>query len=98
MHCFSDIFSVLKNPPAFKALNDLLLDHVKAVKPKIQAVLALDSRGFLFGPTLALQLGVPFVPIRKKGKLPGNVNQVSFEKEYGVVCDTTFTNVYFVLN
>lgn len=45
--------------------------------------MGLDARGFLFGPTLALRLGAGFVPVRKKGKLPGPTETASFEKEYG---------------
>jgi len=51
---------------------------------KIDVVVGLDARGFLLGPVLALRLGAAFVPIRKKGKLPGNVKVVAYEKEYGV--------------
>jgi len=43
----------------------------------------LDARGFLLGPTIALRLGAAFVPVRKKGKLPGPCASVSYEKEYG---------------
>jgi adenine phosphoribosyltransferase len=50
-------------------------------KPDI--VVGLEARGFLFGPSLALRLGAGFVPVRKKGKLPGPTETASFEKEYG---------------
>lgn len=43
----------------------------------------MEARGFLFGPSLALALGAGFVPIRKKGKLPGPTETAGFEKEYG---------------
>lgn len=46
-------------------------------------VAGLEARGFLFGPSLALALGAGFVPIRKKGKLPGPTETAGFEKEYG---------------
>lgn len=49
----------------------------------VDVVVGLESRGFLFGPTLALRLGAGFVPVRKKGKLPGPCETESFEKEYG---------------
>ncbi len=52
-----------------------------AQKPDV--VVGLDARGFLFGPSLALRLGAAFVPVRKKGKLPGPCVTASFEKEYG---------------
>jgi adenine phosphoribosyltransferase len=51
---------------------------------KIDVVVGLDARGFLLGPILAMRLGAAFVPVRKAGKLPGQVNVVSYEKEYGV--------------
>lgn len=82
--CYRDIFSVLKNYDAFQALNALLINHLKKLDT-FNVVAALESRGFLFGPTIALEFGLPFVPIRKKGKLPGKVNQVAFTLEYGSV-------------
>ena len=50
---------------------------------KPDVIVGLDARGFLFGPSLALRVGAGFVPVRKKGKLPGSTETVSFEKEYG---------------
>uniref|UniRef100_A0A1B6LPU1 Adenine phosphoribosyltransferase n=1 Tax=Graphocephala atropunctata TaxID=36148 RepID=A0A1B6LPU1_9HEMI len=79
---FLDIFSVLRSSVAFQALQTLLTSHVRGLGG-VDVIAALESRGFLFGPTLALELGLPFVPIRKKGKLPGKVNQVAFTLEYG---------------
>ena len=52
-------------------------------KSGIDVIVGLESRGFLFGPTLALRLGAGFVSVRKKGKLPGPCETESFEKEYG---------------
>ena len=52
-------------------------------KSDIDVIVGLESRGFLFGPTLALRLGARFVPIRKKGKLPGQCETEGFQKEYG---------------
>jgi adenine phosphoribosyltransferase len=49
----------------------------------VDVIVGLESRGFLFGPTLALRMGAGFVPVRKKGKLPGPCETESFEKEYG---------------
>ncbi|XP_063225218.1 adenine phosphoribosyltransferase isoform X2 [Bacillus rossius redtenbacheri] len=78
-----DIFSVLADPEASKKLHGLLIRHVRAKTPGVQAFVALESRGFLFGSVLALEFGVPFVPIRKKGKLPGAVYQETYQLEYG---------------
>lgn len=49
----------------------------------IDVIVGLESRGFLFGPTLALRLGAGFVPVRKQGKLPGECVTEGYEKEYG---------------
>lgn len=87
--CCRDIFSILRNNDAFQALNTLLINHLKKLGT-FDVVAALESRGFLFGPTIALEFGLPFVPIRKKGKLPGKVNQVSFTLEYGSVSNSLF--------
>lgn len=83
--CFRDIFSVLQQPEAFKALCDTLVSHAKSISPPIDCIAALESRGFLFGPLMALQLAVPFTPIRKRGKLPGTVKSVKYKLEYGEV-------------
>lgn len=50
---------------------------------KIDVVVGLDARGFLLGPIIALRLGAAFVPVRKKGKLPGECVQAEYAKEYG---------------
>ncbi|XP_060529587.1 adenine phosphoribosyltransferase isoform X1 [Cylas formicarius] len=80
---FRDIFGVLQSPEAFSALKDLLIEEARRVEPAVQCVVGLESRGFLFGPSIALDLQVPFVPIRKKGKLPGQVFSHSYLLEYG---------------
>lgn len=64
-------------------LMDLMTDYVKSLN--VEAVVGLEARGFLFGPIIALRLGLPFIPIRKKGKLPGEKVQVSYKLEYGEV-------------
>ncbi|NWZ34852.1 APT phosphoribosyltransferase, partial [Brachypodius atriceps] len=80
-----DISPLLKDPVAFRTLIDLLEDHVKASFPKIDFIAGecLDSRGFLIGPPLAQRLGIGFVPVRKKGKLPGPTESISYSLEYG---------------
>ncbi|EME83708.1 uncharacterized protein MYCFIDRAFT_101330, partial [Pseudocercospora fijiensis CIRAD86] len=52
-------------------------------KSEIDVIVGLESRGFLFGPTLALRVGAGFVPVRKPGKLPGETVEESYRKEYG---------------
>ncbi|KFU85760.1 Adenine phosphoribosyltransferase, partial [Chaetura pelagica] len=78
----SDISPLLKDPAAFRALIDLLEDHLRASFPKIDLIAGLDSRGFLIGPSLAQRLGIGFVMLRKKGKLPGPTKSVSYALEY----------------
>lgn len=50
---------------------------------KISAIVCLESRGFFFAPIIANRLGLPVVPVRKKGKLPGDVLRVEYVKDYG---------------
>lgn len=83
---FRDIFSVLQKPDIFKILTDVIIDTVREITPRIECITGLDSRGFLFGPLLSLELNVPFVPIRKRNKLPGKTISIEYEKEYGKVC------------
>uniref|UniRef100_A0A0P4VTL8 Adenine phosphoribosyltransferase n=1 Tax=Scylla olivacea TaxID=85551 RepID=A0A0P4VTL8_SCYOL len=80
---FRDIFPVLADPAVFTDLINVMVERVQASHPTPDVVVGLESRGFLFGTPLALALKVPFVPVRKKGKLPGEVKQVSFSLEYG---------------
>jgi adenine phosphoribosyltransferase len=56
---------------------------------KVNVVVGLDARGFLLGPLIALRLGAGFVPVRKKGKLPGVTISVEYAKEYGSVIGFT---------
>merc|ERR1711936_1142401 len=80
--CFRDIFPVLRSPSVAADLYDLLYDAAREVKG-VECVVGLESRGFIFGPILAQRLGVSFVPVRKKGKLPGEVVSISYSLEYG---------------
>lgn len=78
---FEDILPIFQDPAAFQLLIDGLKQALEG--KQVDVVVGLDARGFLFGPTLALQLGCSFVPVRKAGKLPGQTAQVSYVKEYG---------------
>lgn len=61
-----------------------IVHHLQSTDhPKIDAIVGLDSRGFLLGPWIASRLGAAFVPVRKSGKLPGKTVKVGYEKEYG---------------
>ena len=78
---FYDITSVLVNPPAFKYCIDKMLELYKDTD--VNAVAAIESRGFLFAAPFAERLGIPLVLIRKKGKLPGDVYSCKYSLEYG---------------
>ena len=80
---FQDIFGVLLDPEANAALHDLALEHIRGCADRIDKIVGLDSRGFLFGNTMALAVNKPFVPIRKKGKLPGKCLSQTYSLEYG---------------
>jgi adenine phosphoribosyltransferase len=79
---FKDITPVLANPRAFEAAVALLAEH--GADLRCDAVLAIESRGFLLGAPLALKLGLPLQLVRKRGKLPRAAFAVSYELEYGV--------------
>lgn len=78
---FRDITTLLKNKAAFKKAIDSLARAVKV--KKIDYVVAVESRGFIFGAALAYKLGAGFVPVRKKGKLPAETLSVTYDLEYG---------------
>ncbi|XP_059760032.1 adenine phosphoribosyltransferase isoform X3 [Balaenoptera ricei] len=81
---FRDISPVLKDPDSFRASISLLANHLKkAHGGRIDYIAGLDSRGFLFGPSLAQELGLGCILIRKRGKLPGPTVCVSYALEYG---------------
>jgi len=78
---FYDVSGVLSKPVAFKAVIDNLTDHYR--NKKIDVILAVDARGFLFATPLAYKLNIPVVMLRKPGKLPGKTISSDFSKEYG---------------
>lgn len=85
--CCRDIFSLTKNPQVFADCISLLVEHIQETHSDVQVIAALDSRGFIFGVSIALQLNIPFVPLRKKGKLPGEILSMSYTLEYGKVSE-----------
>lgn len=91
---FRDIFSVFQKPDLLATLREVLLAYATKIQPPVECVAGIDARGFLLGPLIALELKVPFVPIRKKGKLPGKVLSASYALEYGHVC--TYISFVFV--
>ena len=80
-----DIFSVLLRSKIFGLVRELLNDYAKSLQPSVESVAAIEARRFLLGPILALDLNVPFVPIRKKDRLPGKVVSHEYSLEYGTV-------------
>jgi adenine phosphoribosyltransferase len=78
---FKDITPILKEPSLCREIAVALASQLKDVK--VDVIAGIESRGFLFGLALAQQLNVPFVPIRKVGKLPYKTIQQSYDLEYG---------------
>jgi adenine phosphoribosyltransferase len=78
---FKDITPLLADPPAFRLAIDLLSEHYRG-RP-VDAVAAVEARGFLFAAPLALQLQKPLIPLRKPGKLPYRTYSLSYDLEYG---------------
>jgi len=78
---FKDITTLLQHPQAFRSAVDSL--YKKFEGQVIDHVVAIESRGFIFGGALAYKLGAGFVPVRKNGKLPAETRSVTYELEYG---------------
>ena len=78
---FKDITPVLQNPRLFAGCIDLLADGF--APGSIDTVVGIDARGFIFASAVALKLNAGFVPVRKKGKLPYQTHEQSYDLEYG---------------
>jgi adenine phosphoribosyltransferase len=78
---FKDITPILSDHALFRASIDLFLERCR--KKKIDKIVGIDARGFLFGSAVAYELGVGFVPIRKRGKLPYKTEVAKYSLEYG---------------
>jgi len=78
---FYDITSILANPRAFRFCIDSMLDIYR--DQSIDAVAAIEARGFLFAAPFAAEMKIPLIPIRKKGKLPGVTLAKKYNLEYG---------------
>ena len=79
---FRDITPLLTSRIAFNVAIDQIVETVKY--EGLDAVAGIDARGFIFGAAVASAMGLGFIPIRKKGKLPGRVIREKYELEYGV--------------
>ncbi|KAG7296551.1 hypothetical protein JYU34_020342 [Plutella xylostella] len=80
---FWDIFSAISDGQTCTLLQGLLVETIRREFPDIQAVVGLESRGFLFSFAVATELGIGCVPVRKRGKLPGEVIAYEYKLEYG---------------
>jgi adenine phosphoribosyltransferase len=78
---FYDITTLLKDKTGFAQMIDALAAHY--MERKVDLVLGIEARGFIFGPALAYRLNAGFVPVRKPGKLPAAVARVTYDLEYG---------------
>ncbi len=78
---FKDVTTLFKSPENLKELSDLLKE--KYIDKGITKVVGIESRGFIMGPIMALELNAGFIPIRKPGKLPAETIEESYQKEYG---------------
>jgi len=77
---FYDITSILVKPEAFQFCIEAMVDIYK--DKRIEAVAAIEARGFLFSAPFAVRMGIPLIPIRKKGKLPGITLSKKYDLEY----------------
>jgi adenine phosphoribosyltransferase len=78
---FKDITTLLKDSSAFQSVINVFYEKLK--NQKIDKIIGIESRGFIFGSPLAYKLNAGFVPIRKKGKLPSDVISIKYDLEYG---------------
>lgn len=78
---FEDFLPIFAKPQLFQKLLEAFKLYLSG--KQVDYIVGLESRGFLFGPALALNLNAGFIPVRKPGKLPGPTLSAEFEKEYG---------------
>ncbi len=78
---FKDITPLLKNPKTLNLTVELFCEHFK--NKKIDKVVSMEARGFIFGSIVAYKLGCGFIPVRKKGKLPYKTVSIEYKLEYG---------------
>ena len=78
---FQDITSITDNKLLFREVVNEIAKYVK--KNKFTKIAAVEARGFIFGSAVSYKTEIPFVPIRKKGKLPGKVLKQKYKLEYG---------------
>ncbi len=79
---YRDLTPVMGDPRAMQFITETLSGHLSALR--VEALAAIDSRGFIFGAPIAATLDIPFIPIRKAGKLPPPVIGTDYSLEYGI--------------
>lgn len=89
---FKDITTILQDPILCQGIVDAFAEKLEGLR--VDVVAGVESRGFLFGLMLAIRLGVPFVPVRKAGKLPHTVKQKVYELEYGTATIEMHTDAF----
>ena len=78
-----DIFSLLRDPECLKSVLDLMVAKIDQLKwSDVDVIVGLESRGFILAPLLAIKLNAGFVPVRKKGRLPGVCKEIAYTLEY----------------
>lgn len=78
---YKDITPIFQDPHLLNDILEVMVENCRGLN--IQAIVGLESRGFLLAVPLSMRLGVPFVMVRKKGKLPRECHTVSYDLEYG---------------
>jgi len=78
---FRDITPLLREPSAYAFALEQMTERVRSLRP--EAIVAIESRGFIFGSPIATRLRLPFVPVRKPGKLPAEHMTIEYALEYG---------------
>jgi adenine phosphoribosyltransferase len=78
---FKDITTLFQSPEHLKELSEILVEKYR--NKGITKVVGIESRGFFMGPAVAIKLNAGFVPIRKEGKLPYDIIEEKYTKEYG---------------
>jgi adenine phosphoribosyltransferase len=78
---YKDITPLLSNTDAFRSTIDLIADHFEG--ERVDRVLGVEARGFIIAAPVAYRFGAAFVPVRKAGKLPWEIERVEYELEYG---------------
>lgn len=78
---FRDITTLTQNPEALREACDIFYERYKDLS--LDKIVGIDARGFIFGAVLAYKLGIGFIPVRKKGKLPYDTISATYSLEYG---------------